>query len=40
MKVRGTAWEGRPENVRVMYSKARVRELNPEYHGTRGIQWE
>ena len=37
---RRTAWEGRPEDVRVMYPKNEVRYRYPEYLRTRGIRRE
>ena len=39
-KFRRTAWEGRPEDVRVMYPKNEVRYRYPEYLRTRGIRRE
>ena len=35
-----SAWEGAPQNVRVMYAKGRAGWQYPEYRGAREIPWE
>ena len=39
-EVRRRAWEGPPENVRVMYPKTEARYQNPEYLRARGTRRE
>ena len=39
-ELRRTAWEGRPEDVRVMYPKSEASVQDPEYLRTRGTRRE
>ena len=40
IEVSRIVWESYPKNVRDVYAKTKVSELNLEYHRARGTWWE